>query len=445
MLNSVYNLAIFDVAANSVHGAFRICLRNLLRFSAVVLALTTVSLAADWNTLEHNLAHKILAVTGPNSVTVSFENRSSLGKRDSDIIENGLRSAMQAAGLQLVASGDASASIAITLSENPTSYVWVAQIRPNTGDPAVAMVSMSRPEGSASRETVPLSLRKIPLYSQDQPILDVTVLEGASNPTRIAVLDPERVSFYRLQNGKWQPEQTLMITHNHPWPRDLRGRLIPGRDHSLTAYLPGVTCTTGGASGTSLDCRQSDDPWPLLPGDWNGTTAVFPSAGIGNRTSTVARQTMAFFAPSRNFFTGALTPAIGKFTTLPKFFSAAPLRRDGNILWLFAETDGHVHLIDGVSDQTANVSWGSDLAGVETSCGAGWQILAVGAGEGSGDTIRAYEFPDRDPVAVSPSIEFGGPVTALWTESHGDTAVAVSRNQETGTYEAFRLAMACGQ
>ena len=59
--------------------------------------------------------------------------------------------------------------------------------------------------------------------------------------------------------------------------------------------------------------------------------------------------------------------------------------------------------------------------------------------------MRAYEFPDRDPVAVSAAIEFLGTISALWTEPKGDTAVAIAKNQETGNYEAFRLAVACSQ
>jgi hypothetical protein len=33
----------------------------------------------------------------------------------------------------------------------------------------------------------------------------------------------------------------------------------------------------------------------------------------------------------------------------------------------------------------------------------------------------------------------------LWTEGKGGTVIAVSRNAETGNYEAFRLAVACSQ
>jgi hypothetical protein len=155
----------------------------------------------------------------------------------------------------------------------------------------------------------------------------------------------------------------------------------------------------------------------------------------------------AFFAPTRNFFTGALTPGVGKLTTVSKFYSAAFLPREKYLLWLFAATDGRVHMIDGISDQSLKLGWGSDLTSVKTSCGAGWQVLATSSGEETGDSVRAYEFPDRDPVAVSGAVDFpgGGTVTALWPEAKGDTAIAVTKNRETGAYDAFRLAVACSQ
>lgn len=446
MREAVYNSAILDVASNSVRrlrGA-AVYLRNFLRLSVVFVVLAATSLAGDWSTPEQNLAKKIVAVTGMVRLALVFENRSSLGKRDSDIIENGLRSAMQSVGLQFVPANQASASVTISLSENPTSYVWIAQIYPKTGDASVALVSTPRPPGPVAQDAMPLSLRKILLYAQEPRILDVAVLGEGSTPNRIIVLDPDRVSWYRGGNGRWQPEQMLTIPHDRPWPRDLRGKLILTNDRAVQAYLPGEFCMAI-ATSAKLDCRESDDPWPLLP-ELNGTMAVFPSAGIANGASTVLPQERAFFAPTRNFFTGVLRPAIGKFSTVPMFFSAALLPRENNPLWLFAGTDGRVHIVDGISDQISNVYWGSDLTVVRTACGAGWQVLASSGGEVEGkDFIRAYELPDRDPVAVSPQVELDGPISALWTESRGDTAIAISRNRETGNYEAFRLAMACGQ
>ncbi len=83
------------------------------------------------------------------------------------------------------------------------------------------------------RDSVPLTLRKTLLYSQSEPILDVAVLEESASPTHIAVLDSEKVSIYRLQGAKWQPEQSMSISHSRPWPRDLRGKLVLDRDHLL--------------------------------------------------------------------------------------------------------------------------------------------------------------------------------------------------------------------
>ncbi|SPF48102.1 conserved hypothetical protein [Candidatus Sulfotelmatobacter kueseliae] len=449
MRGAVYNSAIPEVALNPVNRASRSapCLRVVLQLFIAMFSLAIVARAADWSGPEQQLARKIVAVTGPGAAALTIENHSSLGRRDSEIIQNGLRSELEGLGLRLVKAEQAAATVTITLSENAASYVWVAEIRQGAGETAVVMVSAPRsPGAAAARDSVPLSLRKIPLWTQDSPILDVAVLEENVTPTHIAVLDSEKVALYRWQGGKWEQEQTLAIVHERPWPRDLRGRLIPARDHLLDAYLPGVICISTAGVPLALSCRESDDPWPLVAGTLNGgTLSVFPSAGLANGAATVVPQVKAFFAPTRNFFTGALTPGVGKFTTVPKFYSAALLPRDKYTLWLFAATDGQVHLVDGVSDQTARLGWGSELASVRTQCGAGWQVLAPSAGEQAADSVRAYEFPDRDPVAVSAPIDLPGAITALWTEARGDTAVVVVRDQEAGSYASFRLAVACSQ
>jgi hypothetical protein len=445
---AVYNSVIPNVRVNSVCHLFPLAhiLKVMGRLSFVLLGLAIAAGAVDWNEPEQQLARKIVAVTGPGAVAVTVENRSSLRKRDSEIVQNGLRSALEATGIRFVTAEQAAATVAVFLSENSAAYVWVAEIRQGAGETAVVMVSAPRPAGqTAAHESVPLSLRKIELWNQADPILDVVVLEENAAPTHIAVLGAEKVALYRWQAGKWQQEQALGIVHARPWPRDLRGRLIPAKDHLLDVYLPGVICHSGAAVPLTLNCRETDDPWPLVPAALSGGTfSAFPGAGS---TAVAISPLGAFYAPTRNFFTGALTPGIGKFTTVSKFYSAAFLPRDKYLLWLFGATDGHVHMIDGINDQAARFEWGSDLTSVKTACGAGWQVLATTPEEGTGDSVRAYEFPDRDPVAVSAAIDFpgSGVVTTLWTEAKGDTAIAVVKNQETGNYEAFRLAVVCSQ
>jgi hypothetical protein len=445
MRGAVYNLAIPDAIPTFVNRASRtLSFGFAMQFALAVLTLALTARAADWSGPEQQLAHKIVAVTGPGAVALTVETRSSLGKRDSEIIQNGLRGALEGLGLRFVSVDQSAATVAIVLSENPASYVWVAEIRQGAGEVTVVMISTPRPAGSTTtRESVPLSLRKVSLWTQQDAILDVAVLEENTTPTRIAVLDAERVSVYRLQSAKWQQELMLGIVHARPWPRDLRGRLVPAKDHLLDAYLPGIICRSSAGTPITLNCRETDDPWQLVPaGLGGGVPSVFPSAG----STTVTIPPMgAFFAPTRNFFTGALTPGVGKFTTVPKFYSAALVPREKYLLWLFAATDGRVHIVDGISDQALKIGWGSDLTSVKTSCGAGWQVLATSPGYETGDSVRAYELPDRDPVAVSAAVDFPGGITALWTEAKGETAIAVARNRETGTYEAFRLAVVCTQ
>jgi hypothetical protein len=449
MCIAVYNLPIskmMNPAARAAHGLNRVL--PILIFSAGLSGQ-----ALDWSKAEQQFAKQIAAVTGPGAVAVRQENRSSLSKKDADAANSRLQADLEALGVRAVTPEQAAATVAVSLSENPTSYVWVAEIHLGAAESSVVMVSFLRAGGPAfSHESFPITLRKIPLWSQEDRILDVAVLEEDPPPNpapkHIAVLDAERVSVYRLQGGKWQREQALNISSAGPWPRDLRGRLIAGKDHLFDVYLPGVLCHTSAALPLTLSCRQSDDPWPLVgrPVDPEAGTSTDSSfLGISKSTLSVGSPVNAFFASTRNFFTGALSPGIGKFTTIPKFYSAAFLPRNKYMLGVFAAVDGQIHLVDGVTDQAASLGWGSDVASVRTTCGIGWQVLATSSGNNPGDSVRAYELADRDPVPVSMAADFAGEITALWTEIKGDTAVAVARNQRTGDYEAFRLAATCNQ
>ncbi|MGB8060674.1 MAG: hypothetical protein WCF26_02105 [Candidatus Sulfotelmatobacter sp.] len=445
MREAVYNSAIPKAILKSVkRGGGCKSVAQLLRFifAVAILSLTIFAHAADWNAAEQQLARKIVAITGPGAVALTVENRSTLARRESEAVQNGLRYALEQLGIRFVDTDQAAASVAISLSENPTSYVWVAQIRQGESDAAVAMVSVPRPGGApAVHDSMPMALRRTLLWTQDDPILDVAVLEEGATPTRIVVLDPAKVSLYRWQNSKWQAEQVMEIPHSRPWPRDLRGRLIAVKDHLLDVYLPGVSCHSAGGNLLSLNCRDSEDPSPLVANEIHEN----PSASGGGTAAAVIPAQSAFFAPTRNFFTGVMSPGLGKGATVPSFYSAAALPRGKYTLWLFAATDGQVHMVDGMSDRIARLEWGSDLVMVKTSCGAGWQVLSTSSGGHSGDAVRAYEIPDRDPVAASAAADFAGKITALWTESRGDTAIAVMNDPETGSYEAFRLAVACDQ
>ena len=403
-------------------------LTSRLLFWVFVLALFSApAKAQNWTGAEEQLAGKIVSATGPKTMALEVVNRSSLSGATTDDIRRNLLTQLAVLGVRFVAAEQASVNVRVSLSDNLQSYIWVAEIRQCTNPTSIVMVTLPRTGPvPVERQATAMMLQKISLWSQPERILDVAVIDG--NPARMLVLDTNGVTPYRIQNSHWQPEPLLPIAHLRPWPRDLRGRLVPGGDKNplfVDVYMPGVHCRTSTSTPPAMTCNESDEPWPVGP--------VFPALN-------------ASFTPARNYFGGALSPGVGKLTTAPPFYSAAPVPRDQVTWWLLASVSGQVHLLDGVTDQVIEkLAWGSDIASVRSGCGLGWQTLAAGSGQGRSDSMQAFEVSGREPVAVSASLEMGGAITALWTESGSTSAVAVVHNLETGRYEANRITLSCGR
>ena len=399
---------------------------SLLCVLALLFGVPTA--AQNWAGAEEQLAGKIVSAAGPKMMALEVVNRSSLSAATTDGIRRNLLTHLAVLGVRFVATEQAAATVRVSLSEDLQSYVWVAEIRQGANAPAIVMVSLPRSTPlSVEPEAAAMVLRRIPLWSQPERILDVAVIDG--NPARMLVLDANGVTSYRLQDNHWQLEQSLPIVRSRPWPRDLRGRLVLGRDrdkdHLFDAYLPGVHCRSSASTPPAITCYDSDDPWPIGT-DLSGLNASFTS--------------------TRNFFSGALSPGLGKQRTAPAFYSAAAMPGGQTASWLLATVDGQVHLLDGSTDQVVDkLGWGSDIASVRSGCGSGWQVLATGTGEDRSDTVRAFEVAGRGPVAASALLNVNGTITAMWTESSGAGAVAVAHNFETGRYEAFRLILTCGR
>lgn len=402
-----------------------------------VLLPAAFSFGQSWSGPVEQLAGKIVAVTGGQAMTAEVSNRSSLDAASADEIRRVLLTQLAVHGARFVSAEQAAASVRVSLSENLQSYVWVAEIRQGTNTPAVVMVSWPRAASVAVEPAgFAMVLHKVQLWSQPDRILDVAVVEGT--PARMLVLDANGVTAHRLQDGRWQAEQPLPIAHSRPWPRDLRGRLVlakdlSAKDHLFDAYLPGVFCRS--TSAAAMTCYDGDQAWPI------GTDL----AGLN-----------APFTASRNYFSGVLSPGVGKQTAVPPFYSAASLVRDRSpsnqsagdkyAVWLFAAVDGQLHLLDGSTDQVLNASaWSSDIAALRSGCGSGWQVLATDAGDGPNDTVRGFEVPGRTPVAMSAPLDIEGRITAMWTESGGTGVLAITHNSRTGAYEALRLTATCGR
>ena len=226
---------------------------------------------------------------------------------------------------------------------------------------------------------------------------------------------------YTNDSGRWRQRYTLAINHAQTWPRDLRGRLqIDG--FKMTASLPGTLCS-GTLSPPSLDCRASDDPWPLEPG-----------------------QLIAFYSARRNFFNGILAgPNAG--ASVIAFFSGATWPMGDQRQWLFAGTDGHARLYQRDLSAPAAVfnGWGSNLAVIHSGCGSGWQVLASAPTDNiHPDALQALEASGRDLQPVSAAVDLSGAVSAMWTSGKNyETVNAVMQSPATGKYEAIVLTVSC--
>lgn len=399
------------------------------------------------------LAHKIAAATGPGAFALEVSNRSSLDEKSVREVRSALEAQLDTEGVHASKPEQSMGAVTVVLSESLRDYVWSAEISVGADEQKVTLFSMPRaPAGTSLAATLPVALKTTLLFAQAQPILDAALVDFPGG-SRLLVLGATDVAVYRRQAanpaGRWELETTLAIAHSHPFPRDLRGRLLLRRDHWFDVYLPGTFCRSSaiGMAQLALTCDADsasasgsarDIAWPLTPED----------AGV-----------RAAFGSGRNFFTGAISPALGKISELPSFYSAAPLPRSGYTLWAFAAVDGSSHLVDGIRDQAIRgVKWGSDIAAIHSSCGTGTQLLTTESGGGEGDGIRAYEIPDRDPVAASSALEFHGKIVALWTDSSGTSATAIvsqkesgwkepgqkeSGWKESGWYEANRISISC--
>jgi hypothetical protein len=398
-----------------------------VRLACCAIALCTLSSIAegtDWRPLVAQLSTKIASDTGPGVVALEITNRSSINAADLEAIRRELTSSLASSGVRVWQPEQAAGTVKVTLSESLKNYVWVAEVRQGVNDVSTLIVSMPRPESAMlAQNSPPLLLQATMLQSQQNPILDVALVEG--NPRRMLMLGAGAITPYEFRDNHWIADQPLAINSDRPLPRDLRGRIVLRKDHLFDAYLPGLACHSTNAAPLGMNCAHSDDPWPLQTED----------PGVS-----------AFFAPAQNFFTGALVPGIGKQKSAPAFYSAAAVPREKYALWIFAGVDGQLHLLDGINQQTLpKIHWGSDIAAIQTPCHTGWQVLATSSESDSADTIQAFEFPDREPVAVSQKLDLNGTVTALWTAQSGETAIAVVHNAENGNYEANLLNLTCGQ
>lgn len=364
----------------------------------------------------NDFVQQILSKGGlPSSVAVTFQNVSSLSPDAQESLQNTMFNAFRNANVRLVKSEQSVVEVQITFSEDWQGYVWIASVQQGSTRQLV-IKKLPRQQRAQNSRTPTLTIRKIPVWQQDNQILDFF-----QDNQNLILLEPEQVALYTSDSGQWKLRHTLGIPHDFAWPRDLRGRLeIHGND--MNVFLPGVRCS-GRISSPSLDCHSSDDPWPVDPG------------------------LVAFYSPRRNFFSGLLAGQ-NAGASIPPFFSGVSWQNSDQRMWLFTGTDGRVRLFQNTLASPAAMfnGWGSTLAAVHSGCGSGWQLLTSSPADTTrADSIQAVEVSGHDASPVSSPVDMAGSVEALWTAGNYDQVVNGVLHLQSGKYEAFTLAVICNQ
>lgn len=387
-----------------------------------------------WNDAVARLASKIAGLAGSRrTISISVKNISLLTDADVTGISQALKAELARLGFYPRDASSSDAQVVVTLSEGEEGYVWVVQVKREAAE-ETTMVSVRGPAlGDAQTRKPAVSLQRRIIYTQPERFADFSVADiAADNIVRMSVLEPTRLASYHLVSGQWR---IALAKQLHPAafpPRDPRG-MIWQRSSELDAYLPGEFCTSSAWSEEGdLPCFSGRSPsadlnWPL---DAEGT-----------------QRGDADFQRNRNYFDGLATFYGQLQATLPAFFTAAVLSTQDDERWILTELDGNARLYDTSAKPSATFSgWGDDIATVVTGCAGDWQVLVTGTGDWTQpDHIQTFEIRDRQAAAVGQPLDFPGPILALWPSNDMRSARVVSRNLQTGMYEASIVSVTCSE
>jgi hypothetical protein len=352
------------------------------------------------------LARRVLHSIQGESVWLNIKNRSALQEAEFGKLVSIFKNELQQRGAKIVPY-DASAEIVLTVSNCPTGYLGIVEIRRATKKTETLIGSLGHGEGAEQdRSASGLVLRKELLFSQERPLLDAAFYH--SFPL-IDTLGQGEFGHYELIDGRWTPTKSNYLPRNRGMSRDLRGKV----GHSVGAFAVSYfteICRDDARRGWY--CENQTVPWP--------PHGVFRD--VLNEKKT------------------------------PPWFSAAEFLMNDEEGIIITGTDGLARLYsDGPQPIFAFPGWGSEIASIQSGCGNGWQILVTGRSDWTtADSIQAFEVQGDQAREMTPAIDLPGPIIGLHTSgssplstSETDGAIAVVHNLLTGRYEVYVLTINC--
>jgi hypothetical protein len=338
----------------------------------------------------------------PRRTTVSLEVQTQVAMMPADLstFRRALEEDLRNMGLPMTAT-QPETRVRITISENVRGVLLVVEIIAGDQRTVVMQPWVAPPTADAKPR---LRISRKPVWEQPEPVLDLLLLNSDSE---LLVLSSTNVASFHLDTGKWTQTGLATLSLARPPARDPRGRIesAPG---GFRVYLPGTTCSGTLPPMLTVACTPGNEAWPVNP-----RVASFVARWVTDRN----------VLESPSFQSAFYAGADGWFSTAEHRI----IDRAGNSL--------------SVPD-----AWGSDFAGVESSCGANPTILASGPGNSPDrDQAQAYEIASGRAATASEPMTLPGSITALWPAESAGQATLVVRNSKTGTYEASRLGVSCSE
>src|ERR1039457_6907942 len=173
-----------------------------------------VALAPSWGDAVKQLTARIVGQVH-STVSLAFENRSSLGAVDADAIRSSLEEQLRAGGLAL---GESETKLRVTVSEDQTHYLVIAQNGAQAN--MVSIVSWKKPPATAPEYRV--SIKRTAVWEQREPILDVAPINDGAG---MIVLETDRlvqyskIVQYSRTEGQWRIEKPSSLSFTRPMPR----------------------------------------------------------------------------------------------------------------------------------------------------------------------------------------------------------------------------------
>ncbi|HKV06157.1 MAG TPA: hypothetical protein VJO53_13760 [Candidatus Acidoferrales bacterium] len=371
------------------------------------------------------LAEKVAAALAPSqSFSIELNDISAKAPVELAGIRQIFEADLTARGDRSAAPASADALVHVTVSQDIDGYLLVAEIhRGETQQVAIAPVAKTE-EASAQLSPVPGIARKI-IWQQSRPILDFAQAATDASHTYWYFLEPDRLVVYEFNGGAQVLGEARPISKLYT-SRDLRGRLVLDDATHVKAFIGGVRCETVWNPSFALECHENPgQQWPMGQVSWP-------------------------IDPSKNFFSGNMAFANSLEEKFPAFYSAASPSQasssQSTSRWAIAGLDGQVRLFEGAAEPVSTFAgWGSDIASVAPACGLSWQVLAAGPGDWTQpDQLQLYEILSRRAIAVGQPMQASGPILALWSADDGKSARMISRNLDTGLYEASIVSISCG-